>query len=202
MGGDLTTQIGVGDTGTGGQLVGVGEELSKWLSEMVSLGDALTLWDPIREGDIKTLAKHIEWKKDSVALRWEGKPYDYQDLIASRDHNPATFEGLKPGSIVEPAMAAVLQIINDHLYKKRRAAPKLVLRDNRPVLCLTPPGLIDAIWLDFALAVSGNIDYRRCVRCGAAFPVPPKGKRKRFCSNRCRVATHREKRALLEQDAQ
>ena len=37
---------------------------------MTEISDALKLWDLVREGDTKTLAKHIEWKGSGVSAIW------------------------------------------------------------------------------------------------------------------------------------
>ena len=35
---------------------------------------------------------------------------------------------------------------------------------------------------------------RQCDYCGNAFPVPPSASHKRFCSQRCRMSWHEERR--------
>lgn len=61
-----------------------------------------------------------------------------------------------------------------------------------------PPGLIQAMWLQFAFKVCADTKLLRCERCGTPFAVGTgTGRRKtsKFCSNACKVAAFKRRRA-------
>lgn len=66
---------------------------------------------------------------------------------------------------------------------------------------LDPSTLLAAIWLQFALAVSGNRAYQNCKECGRWFEVSPEKARKSklFCSQACRSKAYRERQSLARQ---
>ncbi len=62
-------------------------------------------------------------------------------------------------------------------------------RNQRPVLRYRPKNLLEALWTQFALAVTRNEIQRRCVECGNWFA--PINAKKMTCSNACRTAKSR-----------
>ncbi len=196
LGGDIEALIPLERTEGKKRFLGSGEQLNKWIHEIVILRDAILLWDFARKEDTDGLANHVEWLDDDrgVGVRWEDEWGGRSRLIAGKSVQPETYERFTPGNLIEPALIAVQQIVNDNLWRKKRAAPKLIWHVKRKVLQqhVVPDGLIGAIWLDFSLAINGKQEYRRCTRCGTVFPVPSKGQIKRFCSNKCRTAHHRQ----------
>ncbi len=68
----------------------------------------------------------------------------------------------------------------------------LVPIDGRPTLRIRPRSLIGAILLQFAQAVSTNLDIRTCRHCGKLFETGGTGRTRkaRFCSDRCRNDYH------------
>ena len=191
LGGDITRTIPVEATKQGHRL-GAGEDIGRWLAEMSAVADALGLWDAVREHDQQTLSQRISWHDGYVVANWDDRR---SVVVASTKHRPDIFCQLKVGDLIEPGTLAVQQIVNARLWEKVRVAPKLVWNMDSHELeqQLVPVGLIGAIWLDFAMAIDGKTEYRRCIRCGKAFPLAAKGKRRKFCSSRCRVAHFREK---------
>ncbi len=61
---------------------------------------------------------------------------------------------------------------------------------------LMPKGLIGALWLQAALAITGKADYRQCTDCPTWFALSPEQGRpdKRFCSDACRMRAYRKRR--------
>ena len=191
LGGDIG-ETPVVDVGGPHSPIGPGEGFSDWAVEISRMAEAVEFWDLARKNDTKRLSDLIHWREDSVALKLA---IGYRRIAAS-NFRTDLFEQVQPGDLVEPAMFVVQEIVNDHLSNKARAGPRLLWDVKQRTLSqrVTPRALIGAIWLDFLLAIDGNTDYRPCLRCDAPFPVTPKGQRRKFCSDRCRVAHHRKKR--------
>ncbi len=63
-------------------------------------------------------------------------------------------------------------------------------------ISLTPHSLLGALWFQFADAVAGLKDYRRCEVCNTPFEVSPDVNRtsRFYCDNACRVKAYRERR--------
>ena len=200
LGGDVQATIPVEPNPAGGGIVGFGDELRKWTAEIFALNDAVTLWDLAKQHDTEALAAHIVWDEVSVEARFEDDRHFDRRVLANRDdpNQRALFESLEPGDLIGPAMLAVEQIVNKHLWGKRRVSTKMSWNAARQSMeqHFMPTCLIGCIWLDFMLAATGNIEYRRCAHCGTAFEVSIRGKRKLYCSNACRVAHHKAKHAM------
>jgi hypothetical protein len=70
--------------------------------------------------------------------------------------------------------------------------------DGKVKMVFAPSGLIQAIWLQFALTMCADAKLFRCERCGAPFVVGAgTGRRNtsKFCSNACKVAAFKERQA-------
>ena len=71
----------------------------------------------------------------------------------------------------------------------------------RPSLVLEPQSLIDGMFLQLALAISGNAQLKRCAVCPTWFAYgTATGRRKsaHYCSDRCRKAAHRHAKETRE----
>lgn len=70
--------------------------------------------------------------------------------------------------------------------------------ENRLVLVLTPPSLLEGLWLQLAMAVTAGATFRTCRHCGGAFPVGAGTGRRldaAYCSDEHRVMFHNSARA-------
>jgi hypothetical protein len=79
-----------------------------------------------------------------------------------------------------------------HASERRRAVPLAIHT--------IPLNLIGALWLQLALAIEGDLEYRRCPECQNWFFVRPKAREDAttFCSSKCRVRSYRgRKREVL-----
>ncbi len=171
----------------------IGESYADWAFEITDAADAVELWDLVREADNAGLSERVHWDGDSVHVKWSESRKSI--LVASRSFRAPLFEELKPGDSLEPALLAVQLIVNEHISKGNRAAPRLLWNTDTRYLepAAVPAGLVGAIWLDFLLAVSGRTEYRLCEWCREPFPVKPKGQKAKFCSIKCRSAAHRSR---------
>lgn len=197
LGGDIDSFIPVEDKGGGRSSLGLGEDQRKWIDEISEMAYAVSLWDMVRERQLDRLSELVSWDKDSVGVEFaDGRGI----LIAAKKYKPDRLETIERGDIIQPALLAVQQIVNDRLWNRRRAAPRLLWNRDTKALeqRIVPHGLIGAIWLDFLLAIDGKTEYRRCEWCETAYPVFPKGHRRKFCSNKCRISQHRQRHSQGE----
>lgn len=196
LGGDVEALIPIQAPEDPQTYLGSGERLDLWVSEITRLRDALGLWDAVRENDEASLRPLIVWHDDRVNMLWNDERGRRFRLIAGEQVRPETYERIQRDDVIGAAVVAVQQIVNENLWKKKRASPRLYwhLERQRLQQNITPHGLVGAIWLDFLLAIDGNTQYGRCAQCQSLFPIPVKGKKKKFCSNKCRQADHRERK--------
>lgn len=119
-------------------------------------------------------------------------------LISSEKHYPERLEQLRQSrNGRQAAMYAVQDMINEGL--NGRAYPRLEPAGEPMMqrIRLTPTGLLGALWLQFAFAVDGNIDYRQCSECQSWFEIAPGRGRpeKSYCSDACRMRAYRKRKA-------
>lgn len=96
-------------------------------------------------------------------------------LIAARDRGDYTSMSEQFNPLLKPA--------SFHL--------ELQPRNQRPALRYRPKTLLEAIWTQFALAVTRNEIQKRCVVCNTWFaPINAKGQ---TCSGKCRTTKSRKK---------
>jgi len=71
--------------------------------------------------------------------------------------------------LFEAALYAISFVVNNHLVPAASVGTRLRADQPGIELCLAPIGLIGAMWLQFALALDGSVDFRRCVVCRTWF---------------------------------
>ncbi len=78
------------------------------------------------------------------------------------------------------------------------AALALNPQTGKPQFRLTPPTLVNALWLELGQALSSDASIRNCMHCGAWFEAGPgTGRREdaKFCSDAHRIAFNSRKRS-------
>lgn len=182
--------------------VGTGEPVSLWSKEIFAMAQALELWDAVKASNLEVLSQRIAWEKGGVNYD-SHRGIDTKDLktpysqrmewIAAPEIHPERLERFRPGDLATPALFFVQKTINDRL--KGRISPRLLWGKNRTKLGLyiVPNSLIGALWLQFAQAIDGNKEYRRCEECRGWFELSPETARtsKLYCSNACRSRAYR-----------
>jgi hypothetical protein len=63
-------------------------------------------------------------------------------------------------------------------------------------LCIRPTHLRDALWIQLALAIDGNLNLRACIECRSWFTLEAGRGRsdKEYCSNACRMRAYRKRK--------
>ncbi len=124
------------------------------------------------------------------------------EVQAQAIYDPGDFDlPMKLGDVEVAGWAALFGTVTARL--EHQAGVRIGLAwdsaSNMPTWRIQPTTLLDALWLQFARAIAGNREYRRCEnpRCGEWFEVssdPRAGNRKRkFClpPRNCRLQAHR-----------
>lgn len=200
LGGEASTEIGVVD---GPQpkslLLGVGELLSTWTSESTEMKSLLEIWDLAHNRD-KKLAAFIKWGDARVwyeGPRIEGWPENVRSRreIAS-GNSPELLAKFQTGDLIGPAQQYLQGEVNKKLTHHGVSA-RLLWDQNytRLSLYLVPQSLIGCLWLQFARAIDGNRDYRRCPICRKWFEITFHVSRKdrAFCTPTCKARAHKQK---------
>jgi hypothetical protein len=71
-------------------------------------------------------------------------------------------------------------------------------------LCIRPEDLLDALWIQLALAIDGNQNLRPCAECHTWFRIETGGGRsdKEYCSDACRMRAYRRRKTERTRSAQ
>jgi hypothetical protein len=167
-----------------------GEFLLAVNQEIHHLRAAIELWEGGRQRDQEAIAKYIKWNK---RLGWNlaGSPLEYFQVPEDWPAAPR-----RKDQVIEQAARLVDLIIehkcgHDFQIKPERNA------DGGVTLAVEIDELLSALWLQFAFAVAGDKQYRRCEVCQRAFELAPGENRadRRFCSDKCRIRAYRQRKA-------
>jgi hypothetical protein len=183
---------------------GMEESLAAWRQEISELNELVSAWELVRARDEKTLRERFQWEGGQAVyyLPPEGTLQPVLDdtfPLLSRDEVPEIMARIPGGDVLRPAMLFVQRFVNFRL--REQGAFELLWDYERiyPSLNYMPKNLIGAIYIQFALAIEGDKEYRRCPECGKRFELTPGVNRtsRVTCSNVCRTSAyrHRQQRA-------
>jgi len=164
------------------------EMLSDWWSEILAFRSAVKAWDAIQANDRAYLKQVIKWRKSPKRVGYE----DSHSFWNLKDTQPDG-SAIKYGDLVWPAYRYIQDRINDAI--KDKVAPRMLWNDdNELMLHHVPKNLLGAMWLQFADAVSYNLEYQHCGWCGKPFEVSRSTRSdRRYCTNSCRVSASRKR---------
>ena len=189
-----------------------GELLSSWRQAIASMRSATELWQAIAEarnyGDESALSRYVKWDlargRVSVSNRdpthWRGGASERSWL--GRDDARRAFGAFRRGELIRPAQ----EFLREELLG-RLAGSLSVLVDwadwntanSKLVRSLRPNSLLALLWLQFADALTGAIEFRLCKRkgCGKLIQISrePGGSRtnRQTCSDSCKVRLYQER---------
>ena len=118
-------------------------------------------------------------------------------VIASRLFNSEMLPAFEPGDVLAPARFYLQRAVSLHMSGRIDATLMWDAKDKRGRLHLIPSCLLGALWLQFAMAINGDREYRQCEQCKAWFELSPETARTNrvYCSARCRQKDYRERKA-------
>lgn len=150
------------------------------------------------EGDpVKRWFEEIGSMKEAVDTWWSAKGLTQPGPGGEKaaEHEPD-----KHSMTATKALAAGLRnILADRLSESVVLEPVIMPEWAKGLLglCLRPSNLPAAMWLQFAIAVEEDKEFRQCSICDAWMEVTPESRRKdaKYCSNKCRTEAYRKRQA-------
>jgi hypothetical protein len=219
LGGEAAKPLGI-EWGTDPPGVEFGDKASVVLKHARLMREAVRLWDQIRRGDQEGLADSFEWQgPDSVVylrpenvllglnIRGSSEPTvlalspDRSGVAITRDTDPSAMASFTPGDLVGPARVWLHFFVNAGLDREARLKLRWQPGEGQDVLDVLPDSLLSILWLQLALAIAGNKEYRRCYQCGRPFELAPDVNRtsRLTCSAACRNRAYRERQDRARQ---
>jgi hypothetical protein len=176
-----------------------GEDIDLWRGAIQRMKQALQLWELIRAEDNQELGRLLK----KVRL-----PYAPGPLVSGTPF-PYGSGGGFPGETPNPridmtdiltAARLLLGVWMGHSLQ-RQVSPRPLWdpQEERYVIRILPLTLQGAIWWQFARAVAGEIQFRKCKVCGELIEIAVGGaggghrSHTEFCSGKCRQKDHRNK---------
>lgn len=188
------------------------EPLSDWVRAIGELGTVVEVWDLAEQGDEKALSQRIKWDRLPTNKMLSAFWFDGVSGTVTKERSwEATYEPGQPrrveGEIGDSIIAAksfVQDRINDHFNKLGvRTGLDWDSDLRRSVFSIRPPHLLGALWVQFALAISGGWKHRRCRYCNTWFEVSPEHSGFRtnrlYCQTNCRIREARKRQALARE---
>jgi len=178
-----------------------GEPFGAWEDSIMDMRWAIVLWVRyLHERPIET----PQWVNDHNFVNFTlDKKHSFQsnDLSMLLEKQRILVERLLNNtpsildfSIQSPILSHLLPLIDKYLrYVNQAMYPDTSNGIEELKRMDFPYNLLGAIWLQFSDAVSENKQYRKCDMCDTWFEIAPgRGRKKKHCSNACRVKLYRE----------
>ena len=186
-----------------------GEGYLDWRREITQMRDAIMLRELIRNGMEEELSRYIQWsdpESSKLSVSFVRHPdldpkesqlladvteEDTDKKIAAEDRHPELLPQLDPNDVIKPARFYVARLIDQHLEKNLGSKMNLDHDGVGLHFDFVPSDLLSAMWLQFALGVSADCEYRACSVCGTWFELSPETARtsRRFCSDPCKAGS-------------
>ena len=176
-----------------------GPSLSTWKSEIGDMQALIKLWQTIEDCRIPKLRKERLAELRETVI-WTDKGVRYEIKTSKRGMHAvwlpdAWLARVPPNDVLLPARYALQSEINLRISDPDSLTiPRLAWTpDNHQRIIFTPTNLLAAMWLQFAQAVTGEFQLKRCEGCGNYFQVGPGGKRAdaTTCGDACRQRKNR-----------
>lgn len=175
-----------------------GASLNTWKAEIGDMQALVSLWQQIEDCRIPRLRKdRLEQLRKTII--WSDKGVRYEIKTPKRGMHavwlPDTWmDRVPPNDVLLPAQYALQSEINLRIADPHTLTiPRLAWTpDHHQRVIFTPTNLLADMWLQFAQAVTGEFQLKRCV-CGKYFQVGPGGRRAdaTTCSDACRQRKRR-----------
>jgi hypothetical protein len=174
------------DDGTGSE----GASLGTWREEIGEMRVLVGLWDQIQDQRLAELTKIItrtEKELYYVIKTPKGKvnaTLAHGDGLSRFDH----------ADVLLPARCALQSEINKRIAETLTVPRLAWTPDYHQRIIFQPSNLLAAMWMQFAQAVTGEFQLKRCEGCGIYFQVGPGGRRAdaTTCGDKCRQQKKRK----------
>lgn len=176
----------------------IGTPLKSWQREIASLSFAVRIWTLLDAKDEEGLSRCIRLGDDGIAVATWGKVdspvYRLQTLRELHDAHP-----FAEGDVLGPARLTLKHVISERL-RGGGVNPALEWADStqqKLAVVVRPDWLHEALWLQFASAVTGGKSYGLCTECGDWFEKKTQ-REQLFCTNRCKMKAYRVAKKAAE----
>jgi hypothetical protein len=176
--------------------VSFGASLKRWQSEIGDMRALVDLWGHVQQRRLSELKNVVTWKKTeagddevSYVLR---TPRGRRNVTLF--HSALGESRFRRPDVLLPSRCALQLEINKRLAE-HSTIPRLAWTpDYQHRIIFKSPHLLAAMWLQFAQAVTGEFQLKRCVVCGKFFQVGPGGRRadSMTCTDACRQQKSRQ----------
>ena len=182
----------------GDSTVDFGTSLGRWRREIGDMRVIVSLWDQVQNRQLSELKKIITHSEKHLRYVVKTPKHEARVTLAHADIPESGWDRFDPEDVLLPARCALQMEINKRLSDTDTPSlvfPRLVWTpeyDQR--IIFQPCNLLAAMWMQFAQAVTGKFQLKRCVVCGKGFQAGPGGKRADAitCSDSCRQRKKRE----------
>ena len=174
------------------------EPFESWRDNILNVREVLLIWDLARQENTRELRRYLRWKEGELLLRSDVHELEGEYTVIDNIHRPTEQRiGFSQGDLLKPARYVAGTFVNTYL--EGEVSPGLLWdrTDFSHHLTILPQSLVGALWLQFARAIDRDREYRACLNCGDWFEVGQgaASRARQFCSNKCRVAHSRKRRA-------
>jgi hypothetical protein len=171
--------------------------LSEWKTEIGQMKGLIVLWEAAKNGDSEAL-KPFVLKQDERDIFWHlPEPYmqedETQDVPA---WNNQTYPPRSNDDLPRQAFPYLAERISTSLIGNAEPVVTWDWRKGRCLFTHAPTNLLGAMYVQFARALEGAKDYRRCEGCSGWLEVKRKNNPKPalYCSRSCRNRAHQARK--------
>lgn len=178
----------------------IGTPVETWQREITRLGFAVRIWTLLDARDEDALADYIRLGDDGIAVATWGKGGNpsYQLTALREIHDAHPFA---KGDVLAPAALVLKHVISERLRDSETVGVRGVnlalewtdTTQQKLAIVVRPDWLHEALWLQFAHAVTGNKQYGQCQHCHEWFEEKTQQHRL-YCSDSCKMKAYRERK--------
>jgi hypothetical protein len=176
--------------------------LSEWKKEINLMRGLVVFWDAAKNGDSEALKPFI-LNQDERGIFWHlPEPYapkpesqlGYLDDVRSPIDQP--YPPRSPGDLPRQAFPYLAERINTGLIGNTAAGVLWDWGVGRCHVTTAPTSLLGAMYVQFALALEGDKEFRQCAGCSGWLAVKRKNNPKPalYCSRSCRNRAHQARK--------
>ncbi|MGI4815728.1 MAG: hypothetical protein ACRYGG_20665 [Janthinobacterium lividum] len=172
-----------------------GASFRTWTENIADMRAVARLWEQIQTRQLPKLQNILQWSDKFVSYKFKTPLHLSDAFLAHKDIPGSGFEQLDPNEIVFPCRLALQREINKRLAEHPPVPTLAWTPDFEQRILLRPPHLLAALWLQFAQAVTGDLELVACEGCGKHFQRGPGARRADAvtCSPSCRQRKRRAK---------
>jgi hypothetical protein len=171
-----------------------GEAVDDWRREIARFKALVSLWDRVAAKDIRGLSDYVSWNDATATVTT--RPFG--------DWRRVAVGGFRRGDLIWPALAYLRTHVSQQLASATAPSIEFTPDGSKLRLIYQPQTLLGAMWLQFAHAMTGPKEFRRCRACARLYEVSrdkTTGRRADsiFCSHACKSRDQRTRKGTVRQ---